>query len=1064
MSMPIRQFEPSRAVEIIASTYGSGYRLGGRLVLTAAHLLGDVGSDCEVRDKLSFGKEKAQVAWKAQGLDIALIELPEKIADLRAITLGKLPEATAGEKLTFQMYAYPLWARTQREQRSAAGGRQIEGIIYLSDRSPDGLLVLEAQRLPPEGTAAASEWAGASGAAIVCDELVIAVQSQHQNPSRPASLEASPLWAVYADKQWRQLLEKHGINPEPEIARLQTAEVNWREICRNMLIQRQQLTTNLLEAGGTFELKELYVPLGLVEKQPPKKRSEDVSPEFGSQLYREENQKDEEKEKIIPIAHDRFFNEVLKQGISPKSRGQRIALTGEAGSGKTTLLQKIAFWILDNDLGLPIWVPLGQVEKGLMEYLKSWLTRAKAGFTLENLEKQCDERPVWLLLDGLDERSNPTEQQFIDSLQSGWVTKARMVLSSRLNTWEIAQKVLSGFDVYRNLDFAPEEIKQFVHNWFTKIGNTDLGERLLQALNESGKERIRDLVRNPLRCSLLCRSWQSKEGTLPDTKAQLYEQFVEAIYQWKEKDWTPEPFASRSEAKRELNQALGKLARRAIDQEKFRFLLRHDLVTSELGEPDEPICRLALKLSWLNPVGKDPNYPLNQKDVYAFYHPTFEEYFAALAIDDWDYFLPRGHRSQPVKDRHHPERKYKTYRIFEPQWKQVLLLWMGREGGELAQDTELKPQKEAFIQALTTFKDGCKGFYTDRAFLLAAEGIAEFKDCTRADAIFDRLMQWKFGSSHWLKKGWANRFDSARVETRRNLATNAFGSTDLQREIRTLVRMIKSTQDASTRWSAAERLGKIHPGNKTEIWTLVRMIKSTQDESTRWSAAESLGQIDPGNETEIRTLVRSLESTQDASTCWSAAERLGKIGTGNETAIRALVRMLESTQDASTRRRAAESLGKIDPGNETAIRTLVRMLKSTQDESTRRRAAESLGQIGTGNETAIRALVRLLESTRDEYTRWSAAESLGKIDPGNETAIRALLRMLESTQDQAIRWSAAESLGKIDPGNETAIRALVRSLRHHILTKEAYNLMMKCAEVLPYPEFYQAFHSSRWPF
>lgn len=224
MPKSIREFEPSRSVEVIAPRYGSGYRIGGGLVLTAAHLLDDVGSDCAVRDKQSFGKENAQVVWKTQGLDIALIELPDEIAKEEAITFGKLPEASAGEKLAFQMYGYPLWARTQREQGSAAGGRQIEGIIYLSDRSPDGLLVLEAERLPPEATTVRSEWEGASGAAIVCDGLVIAVQSQHQNPRRPASLEASPLWMVYADEQWQQLLKKHGINPEPEIACLQAAE------------------------------------------------------------------------------------------------------------------------------------------------------------------------------------------------------------------------------------------------------------------------------------------------------------------------------------------------------------------------------------------------------------------------------------------------------------------------------------------------------------------------------------------------------------------------------------------------------------------------------------------------------------------------------------------------------------------------------------------------------------------------------------------------------------------------------------------------------------------------
>lgn len=219
--MPIRQFEPSRAVEVIAPRYGSGYRIGGRLVLTAAHLLDDVGSDCTERAKQSFGDKTAHSVWKAQDLDTALIELPCEVEKVEAIMLGKLPDINAGEKLAFQMYVYPRWGRTQRDaEKTAAGGRQIEGVIYVADTSPDGLLVLEPERLPPALTTAQSEWEGASGAAIVCDGLVIAVQSQHQNPKRPASLEASPLWIVCDDEQWRQLLEKHSIKPDLEIVRL----------------------------------------------------------------------------------------------------------------------------------------------------------------------------------------------------------------------------------------------------------------------------------------------------------------------------------------------------------------------------------------------------------------------------------------------------------------------------------------------------------------------------------------------------------------------------------------------------------------------------------------------------------------------------------------------------------------------------------------------------------------------------------------------------------------------------------------------------------------------------
>jgi len=221
----IREFEPGRALEVIKPKYGSAYRIGGRLVLTAAHLLDEVGSGCRVRSKQSFGVTEATVVWKASQADIALIELPECIAAFEAIAFGLLPEKQGSGNLKFQMYGWPRWGRTQREHGSESGGRQVEGIIYLADTSPDDLLVLEAQRLPPETPSNSSyeiksDWEGNSGAAIVCDGRVIAVQRQHQNPKRPASLEASPLWTIYSDEQWCGLLSQHGIDPKPETVRL----------------------------------------------------------------------------------------------------------------------------------------------------------------------------------------------------------------------------------------------------------------------------------------------------------------------------------------------------------------------------------------------------------------------------------------------------------------------------------------------------------------------------------------------------------------------------------------------------------------------------------------------------------------------------------------------------------------------------------------------------------------------------------------------------------------------------------------------------------------------------
>ncbi|MHC5761970.1 NACHT domain-containing protein, partial [Nostoc sp.] len=148
-------------------------------------------------------------------------------------------------------------------------------------------------------------------------------------------------------------------------------------------------------------------------------------------------------------------------------------------------------------------------------------------------------------------------------------------------------------------------------------------------MRESGKERIRDLVKNPLRLTLLCFNWYLGEGKLPETKAGLYEQFVADFYDWKKGQ-----FATTGEQRRRLNAALRELAREAIDKEATRFRLRQEFVCEYLGEPDDAdsLFGLALQLGWLNKVGVEAENP--RKGVYAFFHPTFQEYFAAKDFCD----------------------------------------------------------------------------------------------------------------------------------------------------------------------------------------------------------------------------------------------------------------------------------------------------------------------------------------------------------------------------------------------------------------------------------------------
>ncbi|MDX2212736.1 MAG: HEAT repeat domain-containing protein [Oculatellaceae cyanobacterium bins.114] len=862
-------------------------------------------------------------------------------------------------------------------------------------------------------------------------------------------------------------------------------ELDWQQTSRTLLEERLQLTTNPMTKGEdiAYQVEQVYVPLGLVERKKVPRQKQDVSPEQGSRLYQEgleerspQRFEAEEVEVTQKFEHEQFLEQVLQQGQSPKSQGKRVAIIGEPGAGKTTLLQQIARWAAATfPDSIVIWISLADLQGDSLEtYLeKRWLQRvirAAGGAEPSQADKanfaaQFKQGRVWLLLDGLDEMQvsgNPLTDIQRQMQEGGWLQQAKILLTCRLNLWDGDRNSLTQFDTYRTLEFAyPDQVEQFIRQWFAPRRKAELGQSLCAALKESGKERIRDLVKNPLRLTLLCFNWYLQQGQLPETQAELYQRFVNRIYEWKH-----EQFPTTPKQQAQLNQALAKLALAAIDdtddQHHTRFRLRHPFVSrilsEALAEGQGTLLDLALEVGWLNQVGVDANDPMQA--IYAFYHATFEEYFAALAIDNGRFFLnPKPRNAKEAKI---------AYRIFEPQWKQVFLLWLGRKDVN-------KSEKDALIWSMMRFKDRCGGFYSDRAFLLAARGIAEFRDCTHADEIVNKLVYWAFDFDG-LEQSWFNlynfyvpNYDDELRQSWINLVAPAFSSTDSRRAIRVLAQVLKTTQSIVTFEGAVKILGRIGAGSKTAIQVLVQVLETTQDQYIRRIVVESLEEIDPGNETAIRVLVQVLETTQNEIAYDSAARLLGEIGTGNETAISAMVQVLETTQEPLNRRmlsgifseymtkqersefrdlvkrwRAVETLGIIGAGNETAIRVLLRVLETTQDLGTRGKAFESLGEIGVGNETAIRALVQLVETTEDDHMLREAAEILSYMAPSNETAIQALLRVLETTEDDHILGEAFESLGIIGAGNETAIQALVQLVE----TTEDDYILLGAAEIL----------------
>ncbi len=793
--------------------------------------------------------------------------------------------------------------------------------------------------------------------------------------------------------------------------------IDWRDICHKRLEKQQedaQLRHKATEKG--FEVN-VYVPLGLVERKQQQRRGEHEQRE-------QENPYALDKEVIVKT-YERgdFLLQVI--GQKPAGNHKHIAIIGEPGAGKTTLLTNIASFIKDTSEDLPIFISLANLQgKTIEDYLlKIWLTEAmrlvKVVVTPE-IEDQLIERfrkgGVWLLLDGVDEMGENSPIQALSKINQALKQlpiEVRVVLTCRLNVWDAnVNNTLTGFDIYKTQEFKPEQIDDFIQQWFTCAEKQQRGEELKAKLKAPKYEKICKLVTNPLRLALLCQTFYlDKQGELPETKAALYQRFTRYFYEWK-----PEQFCeliNSDDVKDELHKALSKLAFAGINS-AARFRLKRSLARQQMGEK---LFKLACDVGWLNLVDRLAG---TDEEVYAFFHPNFQEYFAALKVKDWREFF------KPIPKKPTPD----VYRIFEPQWKEVILLWLGRE------DVEPR-EKEAFIKALVEFDDQCgdwsnihqvrHGYYEFRAYFLAAAGITEFK-YFQAKEIVEQILRWGFGKFDIAKQQWvtflypiANGIKAALLQTERATAIDA------------LVKLITdSNVDDSTKYYAASSLGQIGSGNQTAIDALVKLIAdSNVDNNTKHQAASSLGQIGSGNQTAIDALVKLIaDSNVDNNTKYYAASSLGQIGSGNQTAIDALVKLItDSNVGNYTKYYAASSLGQIHPGNQTAIDALEKLIaNSNVDNYTKYYAASSLGQIDPRNQTAIDALVNFIaDSNVDNYTKYYAASSLGQIGSGNQTAIDALVKLLaDSNVDNYTKHKAAFSLGQIGSGNQTAIDALVK--------------------------------------
>jgi tetratricopeptide (TPR) repeat protein len=193
---------------------GAGYLVSPTLVLTAGHVVTDDDSvglpDVDVwighQAVTTVVRTAATVAWRHPDprKDLVLLRLHSPQESGVPVRWGVLPSHSAQR---YEGLGFPAFARYGGSSRPP---EQLSGFIRPLSMGPAGEYVLD-QDVSPDTE---GQWAGVSGAAVFCDDLLVAVaDSEPANFGHARLLGARASW-LFADEAFIQLVgDDTGISP-----------------------------------------------------------------------------------------------------------------------------------------------------------------------------------------------------------------------------------------------------------------------------------------------------------------------------------------------------------------------------------------------------------------------------------------------------------------------------------------------------------------------------------------------------------------------------------------------------------------------------------------------------------------------------------------------------------------------------------------------------------------------------------------------------------------------------------------------------------------------------------
>jgi type II secretory pathway predicted ATPase ExeA len=695
------------------------------------------------------------------------------------------------------------------------------------------------------------------------------------------------------------LVRAMGLNRQQILAEASKL-INWWKVCRDKFTNQPPLSiSHLLSGDGFIQQREsvYFAPDLILHSQPVHHSRSERHQLPTKQVNSSQRFSLKQFKKLVLQPH------VNEDTYSPA----RVVLLGEAGVGKTMLLRDIAAWVFAHESrGVVIQVFLNRLDSGetIKDYIfNPWLNQALGKHTVSEADRQqltelLQEKTVWLLVDGVDEvAQNGFDLLKLSEQLDETFAKVNIVLTCRLSVWELESNSFRTkfHTVYQVQPLDPGtgknlgQVGQFIKKYLPKL----LAEQLIHKLQEPKYAATRTLATNPLLLTLLCYAchrWQ-KQGGLPNTKARLYEKFVEYLYSSKPELAIPGGFQQY-----QFNRALGLLAFRALDETNSPYRLTHSFVQRVWRESnlDPKQLHFLKKIGFLSEVGVAQEVP--DERVYRFLHPSLQEYFAASVIDDYQLLVRTSLDQSSLST---------TDRALQQKWHGVYLFFMGNDSID-------KQQKEALLQALINRDNYCNDYYYHSAVCLAAQGIAEFRNSRLGDFIVQQVVDWSL-------EGWDlnQRTRNYYSIPRTSMAARTLALSDLDRVVAHLKLELQASQlNGDRTYVVAAQLGNLEQGKALAIPELIRLLQF-DSELIRDNSAQLLSELAPAHPV-LREYLSTCLSSSNYSDQLFAVSLLHKIGYDTAHLIEVVAALYEATDNINTRNSAAWMLCKLDKNHRYA--------------------------------------------------------------------------------------------------------------------------------------------------